>query len=150
MTHLILWILGWLLAIGIAGYVAFMAIMILFHALHLVWLHAKFVSAEVIQNSSMTLARGIVLGTRWVLDQVKNGLRGCFGSVIDQMKPEDPEEAARKMREMVALSSTVKGSMDILALHEGFTESDLSIAYRNTAKKVAQQNGGTEGLEKTV
>ena len=54
------------------------------------------------------------------------------------------------MRELAALSNGLKDARGILGLGEKFSKDDLKGAYRRTAKQVAPESGGTEGLLRAV
>ena len=147
MTELFVRLLCLAFVLSVVFYGVFVALAVLFRTTRFLLAYLRDVTRRFIRTASFNLALWAVWGCRWILGRIGTLLVQLFRPVIERIRPEDPEE---KMRELAALSNGLKDARGILGLGEKFSKDDLKGAYRRTAKLVAPESGGTEGLLRAV
>jgi hypothetical protein len=144
---LLLWLLGKAFLLAAVGYILFVTLAILFKAARFFVGYIRDATGRFIRMASFNLALWAVWGCRYGILRAGDALEPLFRPVIERIRPGDPEE---KMRELAALSNGLKDARGILGLADTFSKDDLKGAYRRTAKLVAPESGGTEGLLRAV
>jgi hypothetical protein len=129
------------LAAGV--YVLFVILAILFKAARFFIAYVRDATGRFIGIASFNLALWAVWGCRYCILRAGDALASLFRPVIVRIRPEDPEE---RKHQLAALSNALKDARGLLGLPEKYTKNDLKEAYRRTAKLVAPESGGTEGL----
>jgi hypothetical protein len=147
MIDFIFWLLwrGFLLAVG--AYFVFVALAIVLKTARFLLAYVRDSTGRFIRTASFNLALWTVRGCQYGSRRAGEALASLFRPLIERIEPEDPEE---KMRELAALSNSLKGAREILGLPEKFSRDDLNEIYRRRAKQVAPESGGTEGLLRAV
>ena len=141
------WFLVYGMLLSFAGYVLFVTLAILFKTARFLLFYFLDATGSFIRIASITLGVWIVWTCRYGIRRAGQALAPLFRPAIERIKPQDPEE---KMRELTALSNSLKDAREILGLPETFSKDDLKGAYRSAAKLVAPESGGTEGLLRAV
>ena len=147
MREFFLWLLSMAFLLAFVGYVLIVILAILFKAARFFLAYVRDATGRFIRMASFNLALWAVWGCRYGIRRAGDALAPLFRPVIERIRPEDPEE---KMRERAALSNALKDARGILGLAEKFSKDELKGAYRRTAKQVAPELGGTEGLLRAV